>query len=81
MYLEMEKYFMPLFFDQQMLKPLSEAIAGRYNPNEEADARTRYRTLRWRGSCAYVELEALTGRKHQIRVHLADGLSCPIVGE
>jgi 23S rRNA pseudouridine1911/1915/1917 synthase len=41
---------------------------------------THYRVLAARGACTLVEVLLETGRKHQIRVHLA-GLGCPIVGD
>jgi 23S rRNA pseudouridine1911/1915/1917 synthase len=41
---------------------------------------TRYRVVRTRGRYALVEVGLETGRKHQIRVHLA-GLGCPVVGD
>jgi 23S rRNA pseudouridine1911/1915/1917 synthase len=43
-------------------------------------AATRYRVVGGRGRYAAVEVDLLTGRKHQIRVHLA-GLGCPVVGD
>jgi 23S rRNA pseudouridine1911/1915/1917 synthase len=44
------------------------------------EAVTRYRVVAARGGRALVEVELDTGRKHQIRVHLA-GLGCPVVGD
>lgn len=41
---------------------------------------TRYRTVATRGAYSRVEVELVTGRKHQIRVHLA-GLGCPVIGD
>jgi 23S rRNA pseudouridine1911/1915/1917 synthase len=41
---------------------------------------SRYRVVSTRGRCALVEVAIDTGRKHQIRVHMA-GLGCPIVGD
>ncbi len=41
---------------------------------------TEYRVVKTMGSRAWVELRLLTGRKHQIRVHLADQ-GWPIVGD
>ncbi len=41
---------------------------------------TRYRVVRERGRYSLVEVGLETGRKHQIRVHLA-GLGCPVVGD
>jgi 23S rRNA-/tRNA-specific pseudouridylate synthase len=31
--------------------------------------------------CSLLDIQLLTGFKHQIRVHLADGLGCPILGD
>jgi 23S rRNA pseudouridine1911/1915/1917 synthase len=39
-----------------------------------------YRTAEVLGRFALVEVDLLTGRKHQIRVHLA-GLGCPVAGD
>lgn len=41
---------------------------------------SRYRILDTRGRCSLVEVAIETGRKHQIRVHMA-GLGCPVVGD
>ncbi|HEU5198272.1 MAG TPA: RluA family pseudouridine synthase [Ktedonobacterales bacterium] len=44
-------------------------------------ARTDYQTLKtWGGRCSLVELHPITGRMHQLRVHLA-ALGTPIVGD
>ena len=43
-------------------------------------ARTRYRTLGSEGTFSLVQLEPLTGRTHQLRVHL-DFIGCTIVGD
>lgn len=50
------------------------------DPNEGKEALTRYTTLKTRGNRALVELQLETGRKNQIRVHLAD-IKCPISGD
>lgn len=44
---------------------------------------TRYRVLERRAGMSLVELEPLTGRTHQLRVHCshAQGMNCPIVGD
>jgi len=41
---------------------------------------TAYKVLKQSKSCALLEVELLTGRKHQIRVHLA-GIGHPVVGD
>jgi 23S rRNA pseudouridine1911/1915/1917 synthase len=41
---------------------------------------TRYRVLVARGGYSLLEVGLLTGRKHQIRVHLG-GLGCPVIGD
>ncbi|XP_060106677.1 pseudouridylate synthase RPUSD4, mitochondrial [Heteronotia binoei] len=42
---------------------------------------TRYRVLSSASSCSLLELQPVTGVKHQLRVHLAYGLSCPVLGD
>ncbi|XP_074891070.1 pseudouridylate synthase RPUSD4, mitochondrial [Buteo buteo] len=42
---------------------------------------TRYRLLASSSACSLLELQPITGVKHQIRVHLAYGLGCPILGD
>ena len=43
-------------------------------------ARTRYRILETRGDCSLLELQPLTGRTHQLRVHCAY-MGFPILGD
>lgn len=44
------------------------------------EATTHYRTQQVGDGCTLVEIDLETGRKHQIRVHLAD-LGCPVTGD
>ncbi|XP_043851267.1 mitochondrial RNA pseudouridine synthase RPUSD4 [Dromiciops gliroides] len=51
-------------------------------PNRHAHvAVTQYKVLSSTLSCALLELQPVTGVKHQLRVHLAFGLGCPILGD
>lgn len=50
------------------------------NPNAGKLARTAYRTLKTAKLYSLLEVTLLTGRKHQIRVHLT-GIGHPIVGD
>ncbi|KAK3536909.1 hypothetical protein QTP86_027077, partial [Hemibagrus guttatus] len=65
-----------------------------YRPAEEGDglvrvrahrqalsAVTRYKVLDSSSGCSLVELQPITGVKHQLRVHMALALSCPILGD
>ncbi len=54
-----------------------------YSTKKEVDAKpavTRYRVVKTSPRYSLLEIETLTGKKHQIRVHLAD-LGNPIVGD
>uniref|UniRef100_G3NA23 Pseudouridylate synthase RPUSD4, mitochondrial n=1 Tax=Gasterosteus aculeatus TaxID=69293 RepID=G3NA23_GASAC len=44
-------------------------------------AATKYRVLDSSSGCSLVELQPLTGEKHQMRVHMALALTCPILGD
>ncbi len=50
------------------------------DPKKGKLARTRYRVLKSTATCSLLEIELLTGRKNQIRVHLSEG-GCPVVGD
>lgn len=62
-----------LWEDKGLFVRVSEGGAGE-------KALTHYRVLRKAGERALLEVRLGTGRKHQIRVHLAH-LGCPIVGD
>ncbi|XP_074527583.1 pseudouridylate synthase RPUSD4, mitochondrial [Halichoeres trimaculatus] len=42
---------------------------------------TKYRVIDSRNGCSLVELQPLTGAKHQMRVHMAYALTCPFLGD
>ncbi|XP_023125389.1 pseudouridylate synthase RPUSD4, mitochondrial-like [Amphiprion ocellaris] len=42
---------------------------------------TSYRVLDSSNGCSLVELQSFTGVKHQMRVHMAFALSCPVLGD
>jgi 23S rRNA pseudouridine955/2504/2580 synthase len=49
---------------------------------EGKPSETEYRVVQDLGGFgAWLALRPLTGRKHQLRIHCAEGLKCPIVGE
>jgi len=50
------------------------------NPTQGRLSRTKYRVLRRTRKFSLLEIDLLTGRKHQIRVHLA-GIGHPVVGD
>lgn len=50
-------------------------------PIEHLAARSRYEVLGRLGALALVRFDIETGRTHQIRIHAAKALSCPIVGD
>ena len=45
-------------------------------------AKTKFKILDTnQATCALLQLEPVTGLKQQIRVHTAEGLKCPILGD
>lgn len=50
------------------------------NPEEGKLSVTRYKVLKTVGDYSQVDIQLLTGRKNQIRVHMSD-LGCPIAGD
>ncbi|XP_042083989.1 mitochondrial RNA pseudouridine synthase rpusd4-like [Haplochromis burtoni] len=70
------------------------ALSPLYRLNDEGDgvtkvrshrqahpALTKYRVLDSSSGCSLVELQPFTGVKHQMRVHMAFALGCPILGD
>ena len=67
--------------DLPLLKQSSAGTGWRMSADPQGlSARTRYRLLGRPGTTSWLELELLTGRTHQARVHCAS-LGCPIVGD
>lgn len=58
----------------------SRPVTAQVPAGEAAEARIRGRVLARRGEVSLVELEPLTGRRHQIRAQLG-ARRCPIVGD
>jgi 23S rRNA-/tRNA-specific pseudouridylate synthase len=50
------------------------------DPNKGKFAKTGYKVVKTTGRFSLLEIELFTGRKNQIRVHMAD-IGCPIVGD
>ncbi|WP_277812806.1 pseudouridine synthase family protein [Anaplasma marginale] len=46
----------------------------------EKEAKTFFSVMRILGDCAVVLLRPVTGRKHQLRIHMSQ-IGCPIVGD
>ncbi|XP_028396417.1 mitochondrial RNA pseudouridine synthase Rpusd4-like [Dendronephthya gigantea] len=58
-----------------------EEISDEYDTDCKP-AHTRYKVLaKNRNTCSLLELQPVTGYKHQIRVHLAQGLGTPVLGD
>jgi 23S rRNA pseudouridine1911/1915/1917 synthase len=60
-------------------KDLRVRVSKRPSANSKW-AVSQYRLIATRGSYSLVEVKLETGRKHQIRVHMA-GLGCPVAGD
>ena len=51
------------------------------NPDTSKEAITEWRPLSAHKGCALIECRLLTGRTHQIRVHMRESLKTPILGD
>lgn len=70
------------FLDLGLRKTSSRAAGWRMEPDRNGQpARTRWRVLGRAPGLAWLELRPETGRTHQLRVHCAAGLGCPILGD
>ena len=60
----------------------NERVRAVDDPEEGTRAITDFRVLDTvKNRVAWLELRPLTGRTHQLRVHCAEGLGCPILGD
>ncbi|KAM9175249.1 pseudouridylate synthase RPUSD4, mitochondrial [Mergus octosetaceus] len=73
-------YKMTLAPNYRLSSEDGKVLKTRKNRSAES-AVTRYRVLASSSACSLLELQPITGVKHQIRVHLAYGLGCPILGD
>ncbi|CAG7785986.1 unnamed protein product [Allacma fusca] len=64
-----------------VLKPDLEKFNIRSMQKDCTEAVTWFKVLKSQRYAAFVEARPETGLTHQIRVHLAHGLSCPILGD
>uniref|UniRef100_A0A0P4WHA9 Pseudouridylate synthase RPUSD4, mitochondrial n=1 Tax=Scylla olivacea TaxID=85551 RepID=A0A0P4WHA9_SCYOL len=64
---------------RMVLKPDVKGLKS--TTSESKLAITRFKVISKKDSAALVELYPMTGVKHQLRVHLAFGLSCPVLGD
>lgn len=49
--------------------------------NKNKEAQTSFKVIKSKNNVSYLEVTPLTGRKHQIRIHLSQELKHPIVGD
>ena len=60
---------------------LSQNIQKVRSFNPSAPAVTEYKTLKQNGNRSLLELQPITGFKHQIRAHIGLGLGTPVLGD
>ncbi|KAM6981272.1 pseudouridylate synthase RPUSD4, mitochondrial [Aplochiton taeniatus] len=58
-----------------------EGVIRVRNHRQALSAVTKYRVLESSNGCSLVEVQPITGVKHQLRVHMALALACPILGD
>jgi len=63
--------------------PLKEGLDKKMEVSfsQGKESMTRYRLVKKVGDYYCLVLKPYTGRKHQIRIHLSEGLQTPIVGD
>lgn len=73
---KLKKYYLA-----KVLGHTPEAVVSTITKKIEGkDSQTDYRTLRYENNCSLVEVDLLTGRKHQIRIHF-ESINHPIIGD
>lgn len=66
---------------RSMLRPDLRDYGIQLSEKSCKEAITHYRVLQSIKEASFLEVEPVTGIKHQIRVHLGMGLGCPIIGD
>ncbi|XP_076045537.1 uncharacterized protein LOC143027820 [Oratosquilla oratoria] len=66
---------------RMVLRPNIEGMHTGSNRHSAQIALTKYKVLSRGTNCALVEVQPVTGIKHQIRAHLGFGLACPVIGD
>lgn len=66
---------------RRVLRPDLREYGLKPTMKEAVEAITNYKVLHSIREAAFVEIQPVTGTKHQIRVHMGMGLGCPILGD